>query len=225
MTLGKKNGHRLYRWVLVGGLALASCTPQTKEDEAVTTTAEAPAAQPSNGIDDAPFAITVPQGFDVKSLNLPEDDTKNPLKQVERLSMAHVVQDPWTKLDRQYRELLLVQEDEPYHFILQQQAANVMLRNHLFGHYYQDPNNPQLQEAIGFYTRQLLQAKSEDAELVYKCLRALKDSWPNEQIKQVAMATAARVQARPITSVADTTGRAKYKLTYGKALTKMAEKL
>ena len=208
------------------GLGLASCTPKQQEEN--QTASEAGAATPATPLEElnADFEVTVPQGFNLESLNLPQDDAENPLKKIERLSMMHVIQDPWTKLDRQYRELLLIHEDEPYHFILQQQAANVMLRNHLFGHYYQDPSNPQMLEAIGFYTMQLLEAKSEDAELVYKCLRALKDTWPNDQLTQVAMATAARVQARPVTAAADTTkGRAKYRHTYARALKKMVSNL
>ncbi|GAA4306831.1 hypothetical protein GCM10023183_22330 [Nibribacter koreensis] len=207
----------------------AGCTPQQKEEETQT---EAPAQATAPALPKTPeqelsqdFDVTLPQGFNLARLTVPKGDTENPLKMIERLSMMHVKQDPWTKLDRQFREVLLVHEDEPYHFILQQQAANVMLRNHLFGHYYQDPDNPELLKAIGFYTMQLLEAKSEDAELVYKCLRALKDFWPSEQIAQAALVTAGRTQARPITSAADTTGRAKYRLTYAKALNKMAENL
>ncbi|AMM51158.1 hypothetical protein TH61_08170 [Rufibacter sp. DG15C] len=225
------SGRSLYVIAISLGLGFASCKPEPKEEiQTEATTQTETASAPSTPEDEtgleADFDITFPEGFNLASLSLPEGDTKDPLKQVERLSMMHVMQDPWTKLDRQYRELLLVHEDEPYLFILQQQAANVMLRNHLFGHYYQDPSNPQLLEAIGFYTKQLLEAKSEDAELVYKCLRALKDTWPDDQLTQVAMATANRVQARPVTSSADTTqGRGKYRHTYARALKKMVTNL
>jgi hypothetical protein len=128
--------------------------------------------------------------------------------------------------DTDMRQLLLAHAGRDYLFILQQQAANEMLRRELFHHFYSDPKHPHMLESIGFYTDQLNQARSEDAKLIYMCLKALKDYWPEERLAAVASATAKRVQARAQREANDTTTVNGYhRQVYARELKKMASRL
>ncbi|KAA3440009.1 hypothetical protein [Rufibacter hautae] len=172
------------------------------------------------------YEITYPKGSKYADLTPPKGVKENPFEEIARISEAHAGEANWADKHADIKGVLLQNLQKDYLFVLQQQAANEMLRKELFPHYYQDMGNTRVLLTIAYYTEQLVEAKSEDSELIYKCLRALKGHWPDKQIAQVALGTAKRVQARPILSPADTTTRnGSYRQVYARELRKMAQKL
>ncbi|WP_181305127.1 hypothetical protein [Rufibacter sp. XAAS-G3-1] len=172
------------------------------------------------------WELTFPAGSIYENLPPPAGLTPNPFLEVQRLVKANGPVRDYAGKDTDMRQLLLAHAGKDYLFVLQQQAANEMLRHELFPHFYMDPTQPNMLEAIGFYTGQLLEAKSEDAKLLYMCLRALKDYWPKEQIAQAALSTAKRVQKRKIQSPGDTATVSGYhRQVYARELKKMAGRL
>ncbi|KAA3440010.1 hypothetical protein FOA19_04905 [Rufibacter hautae] len=172
------------------------------------------------------WTLTFPAGSKYQDLTPPEGVAPNPFLEVRRIVNANGPVRDYAGKDTDMRQLLLAHTGKDYLFVLQQQAANEMLRHELFHHYYTDPTQPNMLEAIGFYTDQLLEAKSEDAKLIYMCLRALKGHWPQEQIAQAALSTATRVQAREKQATADTaTAHGYHRQVYARELKKMAGRL
>ncbi|MBC3541100.1 hypothetical protein ACFSC6_06605 [Rufibacter sediminis] len=170
--------------------------------------------------------LTFPAGSKYLGLTPPEGVTPNPFLEVERIARANGHVRDYAGKDTDMRQLLLAHAGKEYLFVLQQQAANEMLRHELFPHYYSDPTQANMLEGISFYTSQLLEAKSEDAKLIYMCLRALKEYWPAQKIAQAALSTSAHVQARKIQSAADTATVSGYhRQVYARELQKMASKL
>ncbi|ALI98649.1 hypothetical protein [Rufibacter tibetensis] len=172
------------------------------------------------------WSLTFPAGSAYQDLTPPQGVMPNPFQEVQRIAKANEGENNYAGKDTDMRQLLLAHAGKDYLFVLQQQAANEMLRHELFQHYYQDPTQPNVLEVIGFYTEQLVEAKSEDAKLMYMCLRALKEHWPAQKISQVALATAARVQARKIHSAEDTaTVTGYHRQVYARELKKLGHKL
>ncbi len=181
------------------------------------------AVVPATQVQEPTFEITYPAGSPYQDLAWPDSTQPDPFQQVQQISMYNANNPNWAGKDTDMRLLLEAHQNKPYYAVLQQLAANEMLRNELFHHYYQDPTSEGMLQAIGFYTQQLLEAKSEDAKLIYMCLRALKDYWPQKQIAQAAQITAQRVQAKPVTSGADTATTIGYhRQVYARVLKKMA---
>ncbi|WP_156180652.1 hypothetical protein [Rufibacter radiotolerans] len=172
------------------------------------------------------YEITYPKGSKYQNLTPPAGVTPNPFEEIARISADYAESSNWADKHADIKGVLLQNAQKDYLFVLQQQAANEMLRHELFPHYYQDMSNTSVLKNIGYYTEQLVEAKSEDSELIYKCLRALKGYWDDDRIAQVARVTATRVQARPILSAADTTTRnGSYRQIYARELKKMAQRL
>ncbi|WP_181305128.1 hypothetical protein [Rufibacter sp. XAAS-G3-1] len=220
-------------WALVicSVVSLASCEkmgPKTSSDQqqqaadsSATTadTASTKAKEPE-------YEMTFPQGSKYVGLTPPAGVKKNPFEEIPGIIKLHADKANWADKHADIKGVLLQNMKKDYLFVLQQQGANEMLRHELFPHYYQDMGNANVLNTIGYYTEQLIEAKSEDSELIYKCLRALKGHWSDQQIAQVALATAKRVQARPVVSAADTTSRhGSYRQIYARELKKMAQKL
>ncbi|MBC3541099.1 hypothetical protein ACFSC6_06610 [Rufibacter sediminis] len=224
----------VWAFICISILSLTSCE-QMLRDKATKASAgqnqtatgssadsSAVAAQPK----EPEYEITYPQGSKYQGLTAPAGVKENPFEEIPRLTKAHEGEPNWADKHADIKGVLLQNLQKDYLFVLQQQAANEMLRHELFPHYYQDMGNTNVLNTIGYYTEQLVEAKSEDSELIYKCLRALKGHWSDKQIAQVALGTAKRVQARPITSAADTTSRhGSYRQIYARELKKMAQKL
>ncbi|RNI28743.1 hypothetical protein [Rufibacter latericius] len=216
-------------------LSLTSCekilrdkaTKATSGQEQATAAADSSATAASAQKPKEPeYEITYPKESPFKGLTPPKGAKKNPFEEIPRISKAHEGEPNWADKHADIKGVLLQNMRKDYLFVLQQQAANEMLRKELFPHYYQDMGNTRVLLTIAYYTEQLMEAKSEDSELIYKCLRALKGHWSDKQIAQVALATAKRVQARPIVSAADTTTRnGSYRQIYARELRKMAQKL
>ncbi|WP_066829345.1 hypothetical protein [Rufibacter ruber] len=191
-------------------------------DTAQTATAPAEPARPK----EPEFELTFPENSPYKDLAAPKGAKTNPFTEVQRIAEQYEGNPNWADKHADLNGLLLQSKGKDYYPILQQQAANEMLRHELFPHYYQDQNNVRMLNAIGLYTEHLLEAKTEDSELVYKCLRALQGHWPEDRLAAAARVTAERALARPITSAADTTTRnGSYRQIYARELKKMAKKL
>ncbi|WP_210463140.1 hypothetical protein [Rufibacter roseolus] len=191
-----------------------------------STKVEASAPIRAQVVPESEYTITFPAGSKYQGLTPPEGITPNPFLEVQRIVNDNGEVRDYAGKDTDMRQLLLAHAGKDYLFVLQQQAANEMLRHELFHHYYSDPTQPNMLEAIGFYTNQLLEAKSEDAKLIYMCLRALKQYWPEEQLAQAALSTATRVQARGKQAAADTTTTNGYhRQVYARELKKMASRL
>lgn len=206
---------------------MASKTSQTQAssaDSAAVASASDTAAVPQPK--EPEFEITYPKGSKYVGLTPPAGMKSNPFEEIPAIAETHKGKANWADKHADIKGVLLQNARKDYLFVLQQQGANEMLRHELFPHYYQDMGNTSVLNTIGFYTEQLMEAKSEDSELIYKCLRALKDYWSEKQIAAVALATAQRVQARPIASAADTTTRnGSYRQVYARELKKMANRL
>ncbi|MFB9861679.1 hypothetical protein [Rufibacter immobilis] len=172
------------------------------------------------------WELTFPPESNYQNLTPPPGADPNPFEEVQRIIEANGNVRNYAGKDTDMRQLLLAHAGKDYLFVLQQQAANEMLRYELFPHYYADPTQPQMLESIAFYTQQLVEAKSEDAKLLYMCLQALKDYWPKKQIEQVARLTAARVQDRAQKVVPDTATTSGYhRQVYARELKKLAHRL
>jgi hypothetical protein len=196
------------------------------DSTAVAVPQQADSAQVAAPPKEPEYEITYPKGSKYQDLTPPAGVTPNPFEEIARISAAHAESSNWADKHADIKGLLLQSARKDYLFVLQQQAANEMLRHELFPHYYQDMNNTSVLDKIGYYAEQLVEAKSEDSELIYKCLRALKGYWDDDRIAQVARVTATRVQARPILSAADTTTRnGSYRQIYARELKKMAQRL
>ena len=219
--------------LLLGTFSLSSCEKMVRDMAAQQSTQEAAEADSSAAVAAAPaapkeplFEITYPQNSPYRDLTPPAGETPNPFEKVPAIAEDYQESPNWADKHVDINGFLLQNQKKDYYFVLQQQAANEMLRHELFQHYYQEPDNANVLKTIGFYTDQLVEAKSDDAELIYKSLRALRDHWPQGKIAQVALSTAARVQARPLASSADTTTRnGSYRQIYARELTKMANRL
>ncbi|WP_205500341.1 hypothetical protein [Rufibacter psychrotolerans] len=172
------------------------------------------------------WELTFPEGSEYQDLTPPKGVAPNPFLEVQRISREHGRTLDYAAKDTDMRQLLLAHQGKDYLFVLQQQAANEMLRQELFRHYYTDPTDHNMLAAIAFYTQQLEEARSEDAKLVYMCLRALKDYWPQERLAKVALSTAARVKARAEKTTVDTTSApGYYRQIYARELQKMGSRL
>ncbi|WP_207434078.1 hypothetical protein [Sabulibacter ruber] len=172
------------------------------------------------------WELTFPEDSKYKDLTPPPGVKPNPFLEVQRIKRQNGSVRDYAGKDTDMRQLLLKHEGKDYLFVLQQQAANEMLRNELFHHYYIDPSEQNMLEGIAFYTEQLEKAKSEDAKLIYMCLRALRDYWPQERIAEVALATASRVQARAQKAATDTTNvKGYHRQVYARELRKMGSRL
>ncbi|MFC6996962.1 hypothetical protein [Rufibacter roseus] len=218
--------------LVLGSTSLFSCEQMLRDKaaqenvnemgQAESATEQAAEAAPKEPL----FEITYPKNSKYTDLTPPAGVKPNPFEEIEKIAAEHKDNENWADKHADIKGVLLQNEQKDYYFVLQQLAANEMLRNELFHHYYQDPGNTGMLQAIGFYTDHLVEAKSEDSELIYKSLRALKDYWPQDKIAKVAMATAARVQARPIEASADTASRnGKYRQVYARELQKMANRM
>ncbi|ALI98648.1 hypothetical protein [Rufibacter tibetensis] len=228
-------------WALacVGLLGLSSCeqmlrdmatkssSGQQQRADSTSATASADTLSGTSAKAKEPeFEITYPKGSKYAGLTPPAGAKKNPFEEIPAIIELHKDKANWADKHADIKGVLLQNSQKDYLFVLQQQGANEMLRRELFPHYYQDMNNASVLNTIGFYTEQLLEAKSEDSELMYKCLRALKGHWSEKQIAKAALTTAQRVQARPIASPADTTTRnGSYRQVYARELKKMANRL
>jgi hypothetical protein len=172
------------------------------------------------------WEITYPENSPYCNLTPPPGITPNPFQEVYRLARETGPVHDYSGKDTDMRLLLAKYEKEDYYFVIQQQAANEMLRRELFPHYYQDPTQPNMLEAIGFYTQQLVEAGSADAKLVYMGLQALKGHWTEKQIAHLAQATARQVQAVTASVAHDTTTLAGYyRQVYARELTKLSNRL
>ncbi|AKQ46771.1 hypothetical protein TH63_15910 [Rufibacter radiotolerans] len=172
------------------------------------------------------WEITYPENSPYQNLTPPPGVTPNPFLAVPRLVRETGPVRDYSGKDTDMRLLLAKYEKEDYYFVIQQQAANEMLRRELFPHYYQDPTQPDMLEAIGFYTQQLVEAGSADAKLVYMGLQALKGHWPKKQIAHLAKATAQQVQTVTASVSNDTTTVAGYyRQIYARELTKLSNRL
>ncbi|WP_205500339.1 hypothetical protein [Rufibacter psychrotolerans] len=216
----------------VSGIGLASCekgtSTGTEKQESADSTAAASegAAAGATQAKEPEYEITYPKGSKYAGLTPPAGAKSNPFEEIPNIIKAHEGEPNWADKHADIKGVLLQNGQEDYLFVLQQQGANEMLRHELFPHYYQDQGNTAVLNTIGYYTEQLVEAKSEDSELIYKCLRALNGHWDSKKIAQVALATAKRVQARPITSATDTTTRnGSYRQIYARELKKMAQRL
>jgi hypothetical protein len=172
------------------------------------------------------WEITYPENSPYKNLTPPPGVMPNPFLEVPRLVRETGPVRDYSGKDTDMRLLLAKYKKEDYFFVIQQQAANEMLRRELFPHYYQDPTQPDMLEAIGFYTQQLVEAGSADAKLVYMGLQALKGHWPKKQIARLAQATARQVQTVTAPISNDTTTVAGYyRQIYARELTKLSNRL
>lgn len=213
-------------------LGLFSCEKMLRDQAAQTSVNESAAsdsaATPESAAAQAAakepvFEITYPENSKYTDLTPPAGVTPNPFEEITRITREQEGNPNWADKHIDIKGVLLQNEKKDYYFVLQQLAANEMLRNELFQHYYQDPGSPEVLSTIAYYTDHLVEAKSEDSELIYKSLRALRDYWPQEKIAKVALLTAERAQAKPIESSADTTTRnGKYRQIYARELKKMA---
>ncbi|RNI30130.1 hypothetical protein EFA69_11535 [Rufibacter immobilis] len=202
---------------------MASKTSADQKAADTTTVASSPAPEAPKAPE---FEITYPKGSKYAGLTPPAGAKANPFEEIPTIIETHKDKANWADKHADIKGVLLQNGRKDYLFVLQQQGANEMLRHELFPHYYQDMGNTAVLNAIGFYTEQLVEAKSEDSELIYKCLRALNGYWEADKIAKVALTTAKRVQARPITSAADTTTRiGSYRQIYARELKKMAQRL
>ncbi|GGK76468.1 hypothetical protein ACD591_05970 [Rufibacter glacialis] len=172
------------------------------------------------------WPLTFPANSKYQELAPPRGVRPNPFREVQRIAQANGQVSDYAGKDTDMRLLLAAHAGKDYLFVLQQQAANEMLRREIFPHYYADPTHPRMLEALAFYTEQLLEARSEDAKLMYMCLRALKDHWPSSKVAQVALATARRVEARQMRFAQDTTTvTGHYRQVYARELKKMGNRL
>ncbi|RNI28742.1 hypothetical protein [Rufibacter latericius] len=202
--------------------------PGPTESEGWKLSANFSASAPvkAQAVPEPEWILTFPPESKYQDLTPPAGVTLNPFLEVQRIVKANGRVKDYAGKDTDMRQLLLAHAGKEYLFVLQQQAANEMLRHELFPHFYLDPTQPNMLEGISFYTQQLVEAKSEDAKLMYMCLRALKEYWPERKIAQVALATAGRVQARKLKSAADTASVTGYhRQVYARELKKMAGKL
>ncbi|WP_192822212.1 hypothetical protein [Rufibacter sp. LB8] len=192
------------------------------QNEEEAAAAQAAAAKPK----EPEYELTFPKGAKYPNLETLAQQNPKALELIPNVAQNYAGATNWADKHADINGILLQNEDKDYYFVLQQQAANELLRKDLFTHYLQDNQNKMVLDMIGQYTDHLLQAKSEDSELMYKCLRALSGHWPKDKIVSAALVTAARAQARPIASAADTTTRnGSYRQIYARELKKMGLKL
>ncbi|WP_207434079.1 hypothetical protein [Sabulibacter ruber] len=207
-------------------MATKTNTGQQEQADSAATASEGAAAATATAAKEPEYEITYPKGSKYANLTPPAKAKSNPFEEIPKIIKAHEGEPNWADKHADIKGVLLQNGQEDYLFVLQQQGANEMLRNELFPHYYQDMTNTAVLNTIGYYTEQLLEARSEDSELIYKCLRALKGHWDDKKIAQAALSTAKRVQARPITAASDTTTRnGSYRQIYARELKKMAQRL
>jgi hypothetical protein len=214
-------------------LGLSSCDKLSQtlgtnsaQDQAASPDSTAATADTTAAARAPEWVLTYPKGSPYQDLTPPKGMTSNPFEEIPRIIETHKDNPNWADKHADIKGVLLQNMRKDYLFVLQQQGANEMLRHELFSHYYQDMDNVAVLRTIAFYTEQLEEAKSEDSELIYKCLRALKGHWEDRRIAEVALSTAKRVQARPITAASDTTSRiGNYQQVYARELKKMAQKL
>lgn len=212
--------------LLLGVFTLFSC--QEKEPDAATQqTPDVPTEITTTARPQEPlFEISYPENSPYQGLTAPDGELDNPFDKIPAIAEEYKESPNWADKHADINGLLLQNQSKAYYFVLQQQAANEMLRHELFQHYYQDPGNQNVLKAIGTYTEHLQEANSVDSELIYKCLRALRDHWSKERIAQVALSTAARVAAIPVASAADTTTRnGSYRQIYARELKKMGNRM
>jgi len=182
-------------------------------------------AQVAPPVQEPLYKLTIPEGSPYQNLAWPHSSQPNPFEQVESIVRQNEGIANYAGKDTDMRILLEAHQGQPYYFILQQQAANEMLRHELFHHYYQDPTSADMLAGIEFYTQQLVEAGSADSKLIYMCLRALRDVWPREKIAEVARQTAERVLAPPALAGADTATTIGYhQVVYARVLQKMGAK-
>ncbi|MGV3539571.1 MAG: hypothetical protein ACO1OQ_07145, partial [Rufibacter sp.] len=168
------------------------------------------------------WEITFPAGSNYQDLATPAGENSNPFTGVEQIASKYAGSQNWADKERALDAFLAAHQTKDFLFVLQQQVANEMLRRELFHHYYQDPTDPNMLASIAYYTDMLVAAKSEDSKLLYMCLRALKNHWPEKKRAQVAQRMANRIEERFAHSRPDTTNaHAYYQQVYARELKKM----
>ncbi|WP_192822213.1 hypothetical protein [Rufibacter sp. LB8] len=187
---------------------------------------EQAAAMPPMAVYEKPKPmLTIPAGSPYQDLTPPVGQKTDPFLQVENIANGPSGFNLADK-DADMRVLLDQHKGKDYYFILQQQAAQEMLRHGLFQQYYQDPTDKKVLHAIGFYVEQLQEAKSEDSKLIYMGLQALAGYWPKEKIASVAQSTVNRLALNQALANQDTTrAPAYYQMAYARELKKIGNRL